>query len=766
MVAPLIEPEVQRWLTTIGQYDSEFKDWEKRTKKVLDRYLDRKALQRKTAKFNILWSNVQTLVPACFSRIPKASVTRRFKDNDPVGRVASLLLERALQFEIEHYADFRQSLTSCVQDRFLGGRGTSWVRYEPHTAMAGEPDDGLQVTEDADEAQSEAGEVLEYECTPVDYVHWRDFGHTVCRTWEEVTAVWRKVYMTKEAIRERFGDEWADKVPLDTKPEDLKKYGSLDGPQDSALALIYEIWDKTGGEALWLSKSLGEFLDRKPDPLKLRDFWPCPKPIYGTLTSDSLVPTPDLVFYQDQADSCDTLAERINGLINALQVKGVYDAAVPELRRIFTEGVNNDLIAVSNWAAFAEKQGLKGAIDIVDLTPIFQALTAAYEAFKQQISQIYQITGIADIIRGDTDARETLGAQEMKGQFATLRIRDAQKDVAYFATDILRIKAQIICGKFQPQTILEIGAGDQLSQADQMLLPQALQLLKSANERTFRIDVEADSLVALDENMEKQQRMEFLAAVSGFLEKAMQAATVAPQATPLMVQMLKFGVSGFKVGKTLEGDIDQAIDQLKEAAKNPPPKPPDPETIKVQGAMQLEQMKGQTQAQLAQAKAQQDTQMKQLELQFEDQKGQREAEREMQVEQWKQQMQAAETQRSQDMEAQRHAMELQQQALLDEQKRQHEASLAKMADEFNRWKVIQDNETKLLIAQMAKESKDASTLVGAASADVEEEGEPEEEGPDTAQLLATAIEGLKEAFSTRRPYSVTYGPDGKIAGLQ
>jgi hypothetical protein len=274
--------------------------------------------------------------------------------------------------------------------------------------------------------------------------------------------------------------------------------------------------------------------------------------------------------------------------------------------------------------------------------------------------------------------------------------------------------------------------------------------------------VEADSLVALDENMEKQQRVEFLAAVSGYLEKAMQAITLVPQAAPLLVQMLKFGVAGFKVGKTLEGDIDQAIDQLKEAAKNPPPKPPDPEMVKAQGAMQLEQVKGQTQAQLAQAKAQSDAQMKQLELQFEDQKGQREAEREMQVEQWKQQMQAAESERTQALEMQKHQMELEQQAVLDEQKRAHELAMAQLTDERERWKVTQDNQTKILIAQIAAGAK----AEAAEGAEPGEAAKPEEEGPDMTEVLAAAIGGLTEAFSNRKPYQVVRGPDGLIVGLQ
>jgi len=238
-MAELVPTEVDKYNTLIATYDNEFKKWEARTKKIIRRYRDdtRSASGNDTAKFNILWSNVQTLIPAVYSKMPKADVSRRFGDNDPIGRVASILVERALDFEIEHYTDFRSTMRYAVEDRFLGGRGVAWVRYEPHvTQVPGMPEggDGLQVTEDTDEAETKdytAGQVepmeqIEYECAPTDYVHWADFGHSVARTWEEVTQVWRWVYMTKEALVERFGEEAARNIPLDSGPDPLSNYAS------------------------------------------------------------------------------------------------------------------------------------------------------------------------------------------------------------------------------------------------------------------------------------------------------------------------------------------------------------------------------------------------------------------------------------------------------------------------------------------------------------------------------------------------------------
>jgi len=585
------------WLGRIAQYESEFKKWEGRVQKILKRYRDDYRDGRRgyaEARFNILWSNVQVLKEATYNRKPKADVSRRFRDQDPVGRVAALLLERALEFEIDHYPDYDATITGCVLDRFLGGRGTAWVRYEPHfrAAETGGDDDGVQVTEDTDEPD----EQLDYECAPTDYVHWRDFGHTTARTWEEVTAVWRRVYMSRAQCVKRFGEEMGRKIPLDSTPQDENGRKNADAAETSK-ACIYEIWDNETQSAIWVSKSLNEILDERPDPLGLEGFFPCPKPMYATTTSDSLVPIPDFTLYQDQANELDILADRIDGLVKALQVKGVYDAAIPELRRIFSEGGNNDLLPVNNWMAFAEKNGLKGAIDIVDIAPIAKTLVDAYGAMEQVKNQVFEIMGLADIMRGSSDPGETLGAQQIKAQYGGLRLRGYQKQVAQFATSLLQMKAHIICTKFAPQTILLMGGARELAQQDQQYIEPALQLLMGDRLmdpnadtenplRSFRIEVAADSLIQIDENADKQSRMEFLTATGAFMEKAVQIGSVAPEMMPLMLEMLKFGVTGFKVGKTIEGAFDdtaQKITQMLQMKAQQPPQP-DPK-------MQVEQMK-------------------------------------------------------------------------------------------------------------------------------------------------------------------------------
>jgi hypothetical protein len=759
-----MDHKYEDWYNCIAQYERTYKEWEGRSDKIVKRYRDdSRSRNNPNAKFNILWSNVQTITPAVFARLPRPDVSRRFRDNDPIGRVASMMLERALEYEIEHYGDYASAMKQSVQDRLLGGRGTAWVRYEPHIVgeeggeADGAPDDGFQVTEDIDEAETEGGmhredqERIEYECAPVDYVHWRDFGLTVARTWEEVTAVWRKVYMGRPALVERFGEELGGKIPLDTKPETSKTFNEKMG-EGASEAVVYEIWDKTTGEVIWLNKSMGKILDTRADPLQLENFWPCPKPMFSTLTTDSLIPVPDFVLYQDQARQLDTLADRIDGFIQALKVRGVYDASEPSLARLFTEGENNSLLPVKNYGAFSEKGGLVGAINLVDIKPIAEGLNMAYQAMEQVKGQIYEIMGIADIQRGQTDPNETLGAQIIKSNNASGRLKTMQHDVVNFATALLQIKAQIICQHFTDDTIVKISGAMQLSPQDQQLIPQALQLLKDEPAKNFRIEVTTDSMIYQDEQQEKQDRMEFLSAVGGFLSQALPAAQATPELTPMLVEMLKFGVTAFKAGKGLEGMIDETADKFRQQMKaaEGQPKPPSPEQQKMQMTMQIEQSK---------------IQAKQAEMQMQLQIDQQKMQMQMELEKAKQEYQAQENQLKFQLEEQRNMMD-----------REMEIKVAQM-------KMNTERNTQVLLAHINNGAKIEVARIGADESSGEQAYFTEQdmaksmEHPlqpiadaigQSNQQMTLALSDLVNTINENhnRPKQVVRGQDGKIIGVQ
>ncbi len=461
---------IAQYVQEIKLYEKETETWSKRREKVRDRYIDqRNNAETNTRKFNVFWSIVQTLKPAVYAKTPKPDIQRRFLDDDPVGRVAADVLERCAAYFVAT-DEFHEVGKQSVLDYLLGGRGTVWLRYDPTIVS-----ETVQVTDDAQagtggDAQQKTVDRILYEDVAVDYVHPDDFGHNVCRTWQEVWLGWRIVYMTREELRARFKDK-GDLPPLDHREENPKKQTIDDGIGKST---IYEVWDESKKRACWLHMTIPEFLDERDDPLKLKEFFPFPRPLYATLSNDSLIPVPDYIEYQDQALELDNLTARIAAMTKALKLAGVYDSSAQGLDRLLSEGVENQLIPVDQWAVFAEKGGIDGAIAFLPIEQVANALLVAYKAREQVKQDLYEITGMADIIRGVSDPNETAAAQKIKSSFGTMRLGDKQAEVQRFMREIIRIMVDIICGHFQLKTIQEISGVRLLTQQQkQMFAPYA-----------------------------------------------------------------------------------------------------------------------------------------------------------------------------------------------------------------------------------------------------------------------------------------------------
>ena len=608
-----------KWLAELKLAKREDEKFIERGDRIIRRYRDdRKNFTTYGKRFNILWSNIQTMMPALYGKTPRAEVSRRWKDSDPVGRTASVIIERCLQYEIDK-GDFDASMRLAILDRLLPGRGTVWVRFEEKELA--QPVDALP-GEEGGEAQVMPNAPYKYECTPVDYVFWKDVRYSPARCWDEVTWIARRVYMSQDDGIKRFGEDFKQ-VPLTHEPvglDEMEKMG-VEGLDDMKKAVVWEIWSKTTKQVFWVSEGYSKTLDIKDDPLGLDNFWPCPKPLFATQTTETLVPIPDYSLYQDQAEEIDMLTNRIAMLVEAVKVVGVYDASQQGVQRMLSEGVNNQLIPVDTWAAFAEKGGLKGVVDFMPLDSVLQALRECYAAREQAKQVVYEITGLSDIIRGASIASETATAQQIKSQYASLRLRRLQTEVALFASEILRTKAQIMCDFYSPQTLYEMsGIG---GTQDAQYAEQAIMLLKSEPARGFRIEVAADSLVEMDEATEKQNRLEFLTSVGGFMERVLPVAQQVPELAPLMGEMLMFGVRAFKGGRSMEAAFDSALAKLSEPKPQAEPQP-DPEQMKMQAMAQAEQAKAQieqaklqTQGQIEQFKAQQSKELEQMRQEYE-----------------------------------------------------------------------------------------------------------------------------------------------------
>ena len=82
---------------------------------------------------------------------------------------------------------------------------------------------------------------------------------------------------------------------------------------------------------IWVAHGCEHILDEDDPHLELREFFPCPKPAYGTVQRGSLVPVPDVLQYRDQLEELNLLTGRIHALSDALEVKGFYPAGGGEI---------------------------------------------------------------------------------------------------------------------------------------------------------------------------------------------------------------------------------------------------------------------------------------------------------------------------------------------------------------------------------------------------------------------------------------------------
>jgi hypothetical protein len=873
-----LDPKVKFWRDEIETYERMFDKFLRRGRKIYKKYKDlRSPREDVLTRYNILWANVQTRLPALYARNPKVQVERRFKDKDPIGRVGSEILERSIQYTLDHCNDAWQVNRQCVLDYELPGRATVWIRYVPHfkkldlpaaqeeaaaidETERGVPRQAQSAGTEAAESQPATGpsdtvalegvqtddvapdpiedEILHYEETKLDYVFWEDYGHSWARVDDEIRGKWRIVYMDRRELAKRFekgphnphglsADE-IDEIPLDWSPKNLNDV-NVKIPRGGKKAVVYEIWDKLEREVIWITKTFPRPLDIRDDPLGLEGFFPTPRGLYANLCNDDLVPTPNFTYYQDQANELDELSTRIASITKALKVAGVRDTSAEGLDRLLSEGVENQLIPVNGWAAMKEKGGLAGTFELLPMDMIADTLQKLRDQRTALIEDIYQLTGISDIVRGLSDPNETATAQQLKGQFSLVRIEDAQTEVQRFCRDEIRIIGQIVAGysidtlkaisgvklltnaekqqiqmqlaaqarmqqmqqamqqqqqsvqqqqqaphpdaaapappvqapgmpphpamappgpmaapgapsapggmiaphpqvpatpappQQSPQGLASPGAGappslgnsgggpaggmhpaspgmpqtpapgqaplspDKIKLLEEPTWEEVEALLKNPVLREFRLDMETDSTIRMDEEAEKSARLELIKAASEFVTQMTQAGMQAPEILPMLGELLMFGIRAFKTARAVEQTFEDMMAALEKAAKAP--KPPPPEVVKAQA-------EGQLQTQLAHVKAQTDIAIAQGQQAAQAKQSQQENELEAQRDREKAMLDAQA--KDKEIAAQRQIQEL---------KNHFEAQRTQFEAEAKQRIAALDAQTKIEIAKLQNEQK-------------------------------------------------------------
>jgi hypothetical protein len=577
----------QYWHIELNNADKTEEDWRRRGRKVIERYRDERNVDTygmgSEKKFNILWANTETLKGALFAKMAKPDVRRRFPDNNPVTKNIARVLERTLAYANDVY-NANKPIESALEDYLLPGRGVVWVVYDP--VFVKEMVQMEQINEMGERVIIEVEEerVAEQRCY-FDYVHWEDYRENPAKRPEDVSWKARRHLWTRDELKDK-GFSNVEDIPLDWSPDSDEE--NYEAEEVFKRAEVWEIWDRVKYKRYYVARNYDKILRVDDDPYELQDFFPTPTPMIAVRTNDTSVPIPEFTLYQDQAEELDRVTTRISNLIEGLKRRGVYDASVPELSHLANAG-DNDFIPSENFSLLAQKGGLAGVFQQEDISPIGIVLQGLYQQRTQILEIIYEVTGISDLLRGNTKASETATAQQLKAQFGSMRMRKRQEEIERYIRDLFRIKAEIVAEHYEPEILQAI--------TNIQVTPEMIQIMRDDKLREYNIDVETDSTVFADENAEKQTRIEFLQAMGGYLEKAIAISNANPMLTPIAFQSLRFLVGAWKVGREFEEIIDQTEQQIMQQmqqAMQAPPQPSEAEKIaqaRIQGELMREKMK-------------------------------------------------------------------------------------------------------------------------------------------------------------------------------
>jgi hypothetical protein len=541
-------------------------------------------------RLGLFQSGTKTVGAMMFGRMPQASVSRKFADaDDDVARVAADTLERLLNCDIEAPDDtFAEATENNMRDLLGPGLGIQRHLYDFKEGAEGKASEWIDTN----------------------YVYWRDFLWGQCHTWSDVPWVAFKAKMSGPAVEKRFGKEIAALVPLSAKgsPDSDKTEEKKSHPWDRAV--VWEIWHKESRQVFWIAEGCDRCLDIKDDPLELAGFFPCQRPMMANLTTSKLIPVSDYKYAQYLSSSIDILTTRIDALTKAVRLAGVYNKLAGTDVGKLVQGGENKLYPVDNWDMFAEKGGLKGQIDWLPLEQIVATLTVLRDLRREDIDLLFQVTGQSDVQRGQQTVNGTPGEAQVKAKFGSVRLQALQDELARFASDGQRIRAEIISKHFSPQTII---ARSNLERTeDAQYLNEAVALIKSRF-ADYRIEIKPEAINLTDFAALKEERMEVLREIGAYLNVAMPLAQSLPGSMPFLLKMLKVTVAGLRGGSAYEAIIDQAVKEAEKVAQQPPAPPqPDP---KAMAQMATLQMKGQQEL----AKIQAETQARGVELQMETQ---------------------------------------------------------------------------------------------------------------------------------------------------
>lgn len=578
----------REWMERIEESEKREEKWMKDAEKAEAAYLcDSKESGNPVPEFNILHSNVETIVPAIYNSTPRPEIRPRHTRDDKIGKYISDVHEKAITTLIDDGV-LDAEIEGSAQDGFMAGRGIVRIKMDADVAEVVEVD---PLTGE----ETPAGTQVQNERVLFENVSWRDYREGPAKRWREVPWV---------AYGHDISEE--ERAAL-TNPEYEVDEAKKDQPKDCR---VWEIWCKESRRVYFVVEKTNDVLNIHDDPMQLKEFFPQARPIQPITGTGQRVPVCPYAVYSKLAEELDIATRRIRAIMSGLRVRGAIagNATVADL---VASAEDNELIPVPDIDNLVATGGLEKAIMWWPIETAIAVLRELYVTREQTKQAIYEITGISDIVRGASAASETATAQQIKTEWGSLRIKRMQRSIQSQVRELFVLCAETISRHFSTETIVKM-TGMPLEVPD----GQGQMINIEAQFRQWdglRIDVETDSTIRADLQKNRSEMSEFLNGTATFFATMAPIIQQAPAAGEPIAKMYLAFARQFNLGSQAEDALDQFVEMAGQSAKSPQPSA---EVIQAQQEAEMEQQRlqlDQGRMQLDQAKLQLDQDRLQME---------------------------------------------------------------------------------------------------------------------------------------------------------
>jgi hypothetical protein len=564
--------DAKYWLREIEAAKIRLAPWYDKVCEAEDRYRDED--KRAFGRLNIYWANVETQKAAIGEDFGKPEVRRvnAPEDDDGLSRHVAEVWQRTIIAAVRDDDD-NHDIGLAVGDVFIPGRGQVWQEVD---------------------ASNKA-----WVRAPLVRVMYDAYLEGEGDRWGAVPWVGRRHKMTEDDLVNECGmsREKARKVPMDHNPLTKKQRRKMNEAEQSQFkrAIVWEIWTKYPDKyRIYIAEGYGDDVLRcDPDPLRLKNFFPCPRPMLANGDEGWQMPLTDYSRYEDQARELDVVCARIYILTELLRWRGVFDAKHPELQELM-KAADTVFMGVESWAELTAAGGLQAALQALDITPLSVILAGLAEQRRSLIDLIYELSGISDLARGSTDPGETLGAQKLKKTYGSNRFRKREAESRRLASEAYAIKGEVIAenyghaqfkamsgmalplraeieqarGELQQFAATQKAAqetGRQLPAPDPKHMKRLQRLastefsweeieavLESDDRRCYVLDVETDQSEFVDSEVDQQNRSNFFQMVMSTFERVGPFIQGNPKAGEVYKQIIMWVISAFKSGRSME----------------------------------------------------------------------------------------------------------------------------------------------------------------------------------------------------------------------